>query len=440
MTATIIYDNHSDLCYDFWQYYFDEAHPEDRELSNWGFQDRYFVAEYKVEEANLKICQRINQKVVAVHIHNGNMGRESYQSVQRRVAIYGPALRSEFVSGGEVAGQRLYAAPNHHSWNLQLYLDPYNRDNWPRIAEWLHHWLHICRNILLGRAADAPIAPPTPAAAAPPAAGADATDAPAVATLRVVVHGATGRMGVETVKAVGGAADLELAGAVCRQERGGTLDIPGGAVPLSTDLPGLLDELRPEVLVDFTNAAVCMEAAAAAAARGVHLVLGASGLNAEQLAQLETLAADNGIGIIVAPNFALGAVVLQNLAEQAAAFFDYVDIVESHHEAKIDAPSGFSLALAGALAEQKEFRRNIAEKENLPETRGGSVNGVSIHSVRLPGRSAHHEVVFGAAGQTLTLRHDTLGRDCYMPGVLRCVREAPHRPGLTVGLGRVLGL
>ena len=103
---------------------------------------------------------------------------------------------------------------------------------------------------------------------------------------------------------------------------------------------------------------------------------------------------------------------------------------------KIDAPSGFSLALANSLAGQKQFTRNSTEKENLPETRGGNVNGVTVHSVRLPGRSAHHEVVFGAAGQTVTIRHDTLGRDCYMPGVVRCIREANARPGLVVGWRR----
>jgi 4-hydroxy-tetrahydrodipicolinate reductase len=107
---------------------------------------------------------------------------------------------------------------------------------------------------------------------------------------------------------------------------------------------------------------------------------------------------------------------------------------------KIDAPSGFSLALANSLAEQKQFTRNVTEKENLPETRGGTVNGVTVHSVRLPGKSAHHEVIFGAAGQTVTLRHDTLGRDCYMPGVVRCIREAAARSGLVVGLEKVLGL
>ncbi len=264
-----------------------------------------------------------------------------------------------------------------------------------------------------------------------------------MAAIRVVIHGATGKMGVETVAAVCREGDLELVGAVCGSDRGGALSTPGGDVPLVVGPEGLarlLEETRPDALVDFTNAAAGMEAAAVAAARKVNLVLGSSGLSADHLAQLDALANDNGVGIIVAPNFALGAIVLKKLAEQAAPFFDYVDIVESHHEMKIDAPSGFSLALANSLAGQKQFRRNEAERENLPETRGGSVNGVTVHSVRLPGRSAHHEVVFGAAGQTVTLRHDTLGRDCYMPGVVRCIREAAARPGLVVGLENVLGL
>lgn len=261
-----------------------------------------------------------------------------------------------------------------------------------------------------------------------------------MAAIRVVIHGATGKMGVETVAAVNRESDLELVGAVCRQERGASLPAPNVAVPLSTNLPRLLADTRPDVLVDFTNAAACIEAARAAAARRVNLVLGSSGLSADHLAQLDALANAHNIGIIVAPNFALGAIVLKKLAEQAAPFFDYVDIIESHHEMKIDAPSGFSLALAQSLAGQKQFRRNQTEKENLPETRGGNINGVTLHSVRLPGKSAHHEIVFGAAGQTVTLRHDTLSRDCYMPGVIRCIRESAARPGLITGLENVLGL
>ena len=261
-------------------------------------------------------------------------------------------------------------------------------------------------------------------------------------TISVVIHGATGRMGAETVRAVSAADDIALVGATCHTPRGDTLPTPGGEVPLSTDLASLLDATNPDVMVEFTHADACMAAAPLAANRGIHMVLGASGLNAQQLQELDTMSREHGVGIIVAPNFALGAVVLKRLAEQAAAFFDYVDVVEAHHEMKIDSPSGFSMAIARGMRDQREndFQRNETTVHHLPETRGGDIGGAGIHSLRLPGRSAHHEVIFGAAGQTLSIRHDTLGRDCYMPGVLRCVREVVNRPGLTVGLETVLGL
>ena len=262
-----------------------------------------------------------------------------------------------------------------------------------------------------------------------------------MASIKVVISGATGKMGVETVAAVSKETDLELVGGSCKQDRGPTLGAPYGTViPLSTDLESLLEQTQPDVVVDFTNAAVAMDVAAKAAARSINIVMGASGLSEDQLKQLDAMANDNGVGIIVAPNFALGAIVLKKLAEQAAPYFEYVDIIESHHEAKIDAPSGFALALARSLGEIKRFTRNQPEKENLANTRGGEHNGISVHSIRMPGKSAHHEVIFGEAGQTLSLRHDTLGRDCYMPGVVRCIRDVVSRRGLVIGLENVLGI
>ena len=259
--------------------------------------------------------------------------------------------------------------------------------------------------------------------------------------IRVVVNGATGKMGMETVATLGREPGLDLVGATCRQERGATLQLPnGGEVPLSTNLEDILTQTHPAVLIDFTNATACMEAVLVASAHSVNMVLGASGLTEEHLKQLDALASDKNIGIIVAPNFALGAVILKKLAEQAAPFFDYLDIIESHHEAKMDAPSGFALALAQSLGKEKSFNRAETKKENLPGTRGGEYNGITIHSIRMPGRSAHHEIIMGAPGQTITLRHDTMGRDCYMPGVVRCVREVVKQPGLVVGLETVLGL
>jgi len=262
-----------------------------------------------------------------------------------------------------------------------------------------------------------------------------------MASIKVVIGGVTGKMGLETVAAVARETDLELVGGSCKQDRGPVLGTPYSTmVSISTDIDALLEQTKPDVMVDFTNAAVAMDAAAIAAARKINIVMGASGFSEDQLKQLDAMANDNGVGIIVAPNFALGAVILKKLAEQAAPYFDYVDIVESHHEAKIDSPSGFALALVRSLGENKQFTRNQPEKDNLANTRGGEYNGISVHSIRMPGKSAHHEVIFGAAGQTVSLRHDTLDRSCYMPGVVRCIRDVVARPGLVIGLENVLAL
>ena len=193
-----------------------------------------------------------------------------------------------------------------------------------------------------------------------------------MAPIRVVVNGATGKMGVETVAAICREDDLTLVGATCHTPRGSSLPLPyGSSVPLSTNLEELLKETTPDVLVDFTNATASMEASLMAAGMSVNLVLGASGLTDDNFKQLDAVANDKNIGVIVAPNFALGAVVLKRLVEQAVDYFDYVDIIESHHEAKIDAPSGFAMNLAKSIGDKRQFTRNVTERENMPGTRGG---------------------------------------------------------------------
>ena len=174
--------------------------------------------------------------------------------------------------------------------------------------------------------------------------------------------------------------------------------------------------------------------------KGVRMVSGSTGLTDEKMAKLSRLATDAGSGILIAPNFALGMVVLLSLVSKVAPHFEYVDIIEAHHEAKIDAPSGTALALARAMTDVKEFCRNETKIMKLAASTGGQIKGVGVHSLRQPGRSAHHEVVFGAPGQTLTLRHDVLSRDCYMPGVLTAVRKVSDIEGLVFGLENILGL
>ena len=261
--------------------------------------------------------------------------------------------------------------------------------------------------------------------------------------IKVVIHGIVGRMGQVALGAVMGAEDMEPVGGVdIMPPQEGELRLPdgSGAIPFAENLDEMLAQVDADVMVDFTNAEACANAFPIAAARGVNVVIGTSGLSDADQAQMDRTARERDTGVFIAPNFALGAVVLAHLSKIAAPFFDYVDIVEMHHEAKIDAPSGTALALARAIAEGNKFKRNVPEKETLPGTRGGEVSGVSVHSVRQQGRLAEHQVIFGGPGQTLLLRHDTVGRDCYVPGILRAVREVVKFKGLVVGLDKLLGL
>ena len=260
--------------------------------------------------------------------------------------------------------------------------------------------------------------------------------------LRVVVLGAMGRMGREVIATLSSHPDLEPVGAVDIASGDHQFPLPDGAasIPYSNSVDDVLLRCQADVVVDFTNASACMAAAAVVAAHGLHMVIGTSGLGDSDIETLGDLSRRHEVGILLVPNFALGGVVLNYLVRVAARFFEYADIFEAHHEAKIDAPSGTALALARAIAGDKRFTRPETEKESLPGTRGGDYNGVSIHSTRMPGRLAHHEVVFGAPGQTLSLRHDMLSRESFMPGVVMAVKEVVKRRELVVGLEEILGL
>ncbi|MBM3945080.1 MAG: 4-hydroxy-tetrahydrodipicolinate reductase, partial [SAR202 cluster bacterium] len=196
------------------------------------------------------------------------------------------------------------------------------------------------------------------------------------------------------------------------------------------------------VVVDFSSAEGAMAAIRTATKKRINVVIGTTGLKESDLAEAKKLAESNKVGVFIAPNFAVGAVLLMHLARIAGKHFDYADLVETHHEMKIDAPSGTALAIARAAAEGRDrpFLTNKAEKETLPGTRGGTLHGVSVHSARMPGRVAHHELVFGGLGQTLSIRHDSISRESFMPGVVAAVKYIVAHPGLTVGLEKVLGL
>lgn len=261
---------------------------------------------------------------------------------------------------------------------------------------------------------------------------------------KVLIHGVLGKMGREVLAAVCNEPGLEPVCGVDASATQRSLDLPdeSGSIPISSDLAGIIVQCHPGVMVDFTNAEASIRACRVAASKGVNLVVGTTGLTDANIQELDSLAREYQIGALTAPNFALGAVLLAHLVRGLGKFFDYADIIETHHEAKIDSPSGTAIGLARSLHEGRgaPFIRPVPEKEPVQGTRGGESEGVSIHSVRMPGRIAHHEVILGAQGQTLSLRHDIIGRECFMPGVILAIKEVVKSKGLTVGLDKLLGL
>ena len=261
--------------------------------------------------------------------------------------------------------------------------------------------------------------------------------------IKVAVNGALGKVGREVVKAVCTEPDMKLVGAVELDVVEDSLSLPdkSGTVPFSSDLDSILTTCQPDVLVDFTIAKVAMVAARVAAKRGVNLVTGTTGFTAEEIEEMDRLASENKVGVIVAPNFALGAVLMIHLAEMVAKYFDSAEIIELHHQQKKDSPSGTALATARAMAAARGKSFDLSAQQAQPsESRGRQVDGIAIHSVRLPGYMAHQEVLLGGPGQILSIRHDTINRECYMPGVILAIKEVVKRPGLIFGLDSLLGL
>jgi 4-hydroxy-tetrahydrodipicolinate reductase len=214
---------------------------------------------------------------------------------------------------------------------------------------------------------------------------------------------------------------------------------PEVSVSISDQLDTLL-QAEAEVAVDFTTPDAAMENVRWAVEHAMHLVVGTTGIGAGDLDEIRRLIEDEGneSNVIVAPNFAIGAVLLQRFAAQATRFFPAAEIVELHHEGKLDAPSGTAMATAERMAKARGEEWQGPTGESVDGVRGGDVQGIRVHSVRLPGLVAHQEVIFGGVGQTLTIRHDSSQRVSFMPGVILAVKSVFHRPGLTVGLEPLL--
>jgi 4-hydroxy-tetrahydrodipicolinate reductase len=249
-----------------------------------------------------------------------------------------------------------------------------------------------------------------------------------VPLIPVGVLGARGRMGTEVVKAVNAADDLELVAMVDEGEWLFNVADAGAQV--------VVDFTRPDVVMD--NIRFCID-------QGIHCVVGTTGFDDERLATVaEWLEPHPEVGVVIAPNFGIGAILLMRFAQEAARFFPSVEIVELHHPNKVDAPSGTAARTARLIASARHAAglppAPDATSDALPGARGADVEGVPVHAVRLTGLVAHQEVLMGAEGETLTLRHDSFDRASFMPGVLLAVREIATRPGLTVGIESFLGL
>ena len=256
--------------------------------------------------------------------------------------------------------------------------------------------------------------------------------------IKIVINGVLGKMGQEVSQAVLHDPELKLVGAVGKKVTKDYLRLsePKKPVPFSSDLDSILEVCNPDVLVDFTNAAVSISAARIALKKGVNVVIGTTGLSEENLKEIEQLCKQNKVGTIEAANFSLGAVLLKHVAGIVAKYFDYAEIIEIAEENKLDAPSATSISTAKAMIEArgKPFVYPKAKMEIIHNTRGGQMGGIAIHSIRSPiVIKGGHEVIFSGLGQTLSLRHEELGRESFMPGVILAIKEVVKYKSLIRG-------
>jgi 4-hydroxy-tetrahydrodipicolinate reductase len=214
-----------------------------------------------------------------------------------------------------------------------------------------------------------------------------------------------------------------------------------GAFPTARSLEELLATVKADVAVDFTTAEAARSNARVALEHGVPIVIGTTGLNDDDLRTIDDLAREGNVGALVAPNFAIGANLLMQFARIASTFFDSAEIIEAHHDGKIDSPSGTALLTAKGMREARDapFAGDHVSKHVVEHTRGGVAEDVHIHSLRMPGFVASHQVIFGGPGQSLTIRHDSIGRDSFVPGVAYAVKHIREHVGLVFGLDNLMG-
>ena len=247
--------------------------------------------------------------------------------------------------------------------------------------------------------------------------------------IRVAVCGANGKMGTEVVRAVNNDLDLELVAKI---------DIQDGEF---TSIREAASVKHIDVLVDFTQPKSIYENALFCLNNGINIVIGTTGLSDEEIANLKVLSESNKVSCLIAPNFSTGAVLMMMFAKQAAKYFDNAEIIELHHNQKKDAPSGTAVKTALMMAEVNDnfTKGNCPEVETIKGSRGGeSYSNIHIHSVRMPGYIASQEVIFGASGQVFKIRHDSMNRECYMPGVIMAVKHVVKQPEFIYGLENIM--
>lgn len=262
--------------------------------------------------------------------------------------------------------------------------------------------------------------------------------------IRVMVCGAYGKMGREVLKAVHKDEQLSLVGAVDLKSSfddvGDLIGVGKTGVVVGNDLATVISETKPQVMVDFTAPEAAMGNIRTAIKNGVCPVVGTTGLSPTDMEEVRSLCQRHSTNAIIAPNFSVGAVLMMQLAVETAKYFPHVEIIELHHDQKLDAPSGTALRTAELITQKRGqlHQGHPQEVEKLEGARGGEYAGIRLHSVRLPGYVAHQEVIFGGLGQTLTIRHDSISRESFMPGVVLACKRVLTVDGLVCGLENIL--
>lgn len=263
-------------------------------------------------------------------------------------------------------------------------------------------------------------------------------------TIKIVIAGPRGRMGSEAVKLVQQKENYELVAVIDHKNDGGSLSdftgFGGIDVPVYAEIEQCFKNVTCDVLIDLTTPEVGMHHTKTALSYGVRPVVGTTGFTKENLEELEGLCHELSLGAIIAPNFAVGAVLMMKFSQMAAKYFSDVEIIEMHHDQKLDAPSGTAVKTAEMIREVRETKvqGHPNEKEALPGARGANIDGMHIHSVRLPGLIAHQQVMFGASGQTLQIRHDSYNRESFMSGVSLAVDTVVKIDTLVYGLENII--